>query len=211
MADTEKLVTLERLQALLDAYGSAPERWPEEERAAATALIDSSSEARALVEEVAALDALLAKVLEPEVSAALISRLKSMDPPAKPGLADSAVEDGLLSRMTAWLRPKSRFAWQGAVATAAVLGMVAGVGLSTLLHERVAQTPVVTADTTVQPVVPPDPVFNSGPDPDGTPTLTALSLTGEALAEGGAENDDNETDGIRSDAGEINVAGIPLY
>ena len=51
MLDTEKLVTISRLKTILEAYGTTPERWPEEERAAATALIESSAEAHILLEE----------------------------------------------------------------------------------------------------------------------------------------------------------------
>jgi len=41
------VMTLQRLQQLLDAYGANPERWPLEERAAALALLEHSTEAQA--------------------------------------------------------------------------------------------------------------------------------------------------------------------
>ena len=127
MPDTEKLVTISRLKALLDAYGAAPECWPEEERAAATALIETSPEARILVEEADALDSLLDKIPEPEVSAALTSRVRSMALPAI-----EAKSGGMFSRLAAFLQPDSRLGWQGAVAMAGVLGIVAGIGVSPL-------------------------------------------------------------------------------
>ncbi len=108
MPDTEKLVTVSRLKALLDAYGAAPECWPEEERAAATALIETSSEARILVKEADALDSLLDKIPEPEVSAALTSRVRSMALPAI-----EAKSGGTFSRLAAFLQPNSRLGWQG--------------------------------------------------------------------------------------------------
>lgn len=39
-------MSLERLRAILDAYGAAPERWPATERTAAVLLLDSSEAAR---------------------------------------------------------------------------------------------------------------------------------------------------------------------
>jgi anti-sigma-K factor RskA len=54
---TEKM-TLERLRAVIDAYGTSAQRWPETERAAAAALLAESAEARALA-TAAPLDELL--------------------------------------------------------------------------------------------------------------------------------------------------------
>ena len=55
---TEKM-TLERLRAVIEAYGTSAQRWPETERAAAAALLAESAEARALATAAAALDQLL--------------------------------------------------------------------------------------------------------------------------------------------------------
>ncbi len=49
-------MTLERLTALLEAYGSDPRRWPEAERAAAEALIVRSAHAQELHAKAQALD-----------------------------------------------------------------------------------------------------------------------------------------------------------
>lgn len=49
-------ITLERLAELLDAYGGAPERWPDAERAAAQRLVDESVGARTLWEKALHLD-----------------------------------------------------------------------------------------------------------------------------------------------------------
>ncbi len=61
------VMTLQRLQQLLEAYGANPERWPLEERAAAVALLARSTEARAKQAEAARLDTLLdlAPVVQP--------------------------------------------------------------------------------------------------------------------------------------------------
>ena len=48
-----------RFRKLLGSYGANPERWPEDERAAAVALLAASSEARALRERAETLDRML--------------------------------------------------------------------------------------------------------------------------------------------------------
>lgn len=49
-------MSLQRLAAICAAYGGDPRRWPAAERAAAQALAASSSEARSLIAQAAALD-----------------------------------------------------------------------------------------------------------------------------------------------------------
>ena len=48
-----------RFRKLLSSYGANPERWPEDERAAAVALLATSSEARALRDRAETLDRML--------------------------------------------------------------------------------------------------------------------------------------------------------
>lgn len=52
-------MTLERLRALIAAYGGTPAKWPTAERAAAEALLARSPEARAALAEAIPLDTLL--------------------------------------------------------------------------------------------------------------------------------------------------------
>ena len=52
-------MTLERLRAVIEAYGTSAARWPEAERTAAAALLAESTEARALAAQAAPLDQLL--------------------------------------------------------------------------------------------------------------------------------------------------------
>ena len=212
MPNTEKLVTIGRLNALLDAYGAAPECWPEEERAAAAALIETSPEARMLVEEAVTLDALLDKIPEPEVSAALMSRVRSM---ALPIVAVKS--DGPFARLADLLRPQTPRAWRGAVAMAAVLGMVAGVGLSTLMLDRTDPIPRVVATgspvTNVTAFIASDVATVS----DGVeavaaslaPSVNAISLTGDDMAENSSDSTGDTAN--NNDAGEFTVAGVPLY
>ena len=55
-------MSLLRFNELLDAYGADPERWPLEDRVAATELLARSSEARALARNAAEVDDLLEAV-----------------------------------------------------------------------------------------------------------------------------------------------------
>src|SRR5215510_465341 len=74
-------MTLQRLQQLLDAYGASLERWPSDERAAALALLEYSTEAQALRRETERFDSLLdlAPTLSP--SAELTARILEAAPP----------------------------------------------------------------------------------------------------------------------------------
>jgi hypothetical protein len=76
-------MTVERLVALLEAYGARPERWPEAERAAAAALLEQSAEARAHRDAAAALDAVLARATTAEPSADLAARIFAGAPRAR--------------------------------------------------------------------------------------------------------------------------------
>ena len=115
MPTTEKLVTLKRLGTLLDAYGADPDRWPEQERAAALALIDSSSDARAMRDDALSLDSVLDFVEQPAISPALARRVQKLHRPARRNPL-SAIFAGLIPWMHDRFRPAPRFAWQGAVA-----------------------------------------------------------------------------------------------
>ncbi len=74
------MMTLDRLRAVLDAYGAAPERWPDGERDAALALVAASPAARALRDDAARLDALLDDDVVESPSAALASRIVAAAP-----------------------------------------------------------------------------------------------------------------------------------
>lgn len=203
MSDTEKLVTLSRLKALLDAYGILPEHWPEEERTAATALIETSPAARMLVEEAAALDALLDAIPEPEVSAAIASRVRSLPFPAA-----ARKSNGIFTRLLNFLRPQTPRGWQGAVAMAGILGIVAGIGVSPMVTDLVGSNIGVVATATQ----------NTGLEISvtdiGETAGTSLALDGDAISLTGDDMvvvDNDNTDQPQTDTGEFTVAGIPLY
>lgn len=54
--DPVRVVTHQRVKELLDCYGGSPQAWPEQERAAAWALLKSSTELQRLREEALSLD-----------------------------------------------------------------------------------------------------------------------------------------------------------
>lgn len=68
----------ERFAILLDAYGAEPRRWPEEERAAALALVRSDIRAAAMMEAAGEIDDLLAlhrvPAPSPMLAAAIVAR-----------------------------------------------------------------------------------------------------------------------------------------
>ena len=81
------VMTLQRLQQLLDAYRANPEQWPWEERVAALALLAYSTEARAQRDAAAGLDALLdlAPVAQPspELAARILAAVPAQETQAE--------------------------------------------------------------------------------------------------------------------------------
>jgi anti-sigma-K factor RskA len=119
---TEKM-TLERLRAVIEAYGTSPARWPAEERETAAALLAESAAARALVTEAAPLDALLDAVPAVTPTAAMRAAILVLAPRAAPRPGDGW--RGLIEALGGW-----RLA--GAVLAASlVLGIVSGGWLLT--------------------------------------------------------------------------------
>jgi hypothetical protein len=68
-------MTIDRLRALLDAYGADPDHWPQEERAAAEALLAQSIEAQRYRDASLQLDALLDLAPADEPSRPLVERI----------------------------------------------------------------------------------------------------------------------------------------
>ncbi|MGE3143253.1 MAG: hypothetical protein AB7L65_08010 [Hyphomonadaceae bacterium] len=102
-------MNMTRFKAILDAYGAAPRRWPEAERAAAEAFAAAHEECAALLAEARALDGVL-DAMEPHApSELLFARVMRKAP--KPALI-------------------ARAAWKPAAALAAcaIFGVVLGFG-----------------------------------------------------------------------------------
>ena len=118
---TEKM-TLERLRAVIEAYGTSAPRWPETERAAAAALLAESAEARALLAAATPLDELLDAVPAITPTAAMRAAILAAAPRGR--LRRGEAWRGLIGELGGW-----RLA--GAVLAASlVLGIVSGGWLS---------------------------------------------------------------------------------
>lgn len=105
---------IERLQALAEAYGGDLRRWPADQRAFAESLVAADPAARVLLDEAAALDALLDASPSVAPSADLTARVLMAAPGAR-----------------AKSRPRRAVWFLGAGwAAAACAGVVAGVGLT---------------------------------------------------------------------------------
>ncbi len=102
---------LAQFEALLDAYGAEPRRWPAERRAEAEALLARSAEARALHEGAARLDALIDTAAVEPAPAHLIGRVIAAAP------RPQARRNGWFA---GWLKPAAGLAF------AAVLGLALG-------------------------------------------------------------------------------------
>jgi hypothetical protein len=74
----KSVLPLDRFKTLLAAYGARLELWPENERAAAQALLESSGEARELSRAEAPLDASFAAAEATELSATLARKLAEL-------------------------------------------------------------------------------------------------------------------------------------
>jgi len=86
MSDDAEVMTLERLERLLDAYGPAPEGWPAGVRGAAERLIVASPAARALHERAADLERILLALPPEAPSAALRARVLAAAPRRRPAV-----------------------------------------------------------------------------------------------------------------------------
>ena len=117
------LMTMERLNTILEAYGASPALWPAEERAAAEAMIAASDDARAAFADAARLDAMLDQAAPPPPADRLGWRLRGIGPRPEPFVASA---------------PRPRMAWMGNLARAAavVLAVAGGVAIGTALPER---------------------------------------------------------------------------
>lgn len=126
-------MTVERFQALIEAYGADPARWPADKGAAMARFANQSAAAKALLKEAAALDAALSFYAVPEPSAALTERL--LGDSAAALLRGAQASAPLVKTRADWLQwltaAASRWAPASALAGAAALGMVVGVQLNT--------------------------------------------------------------------------------
>ncbi len=104
-------MTSERLRELLDAYGAAPARWPEAERAAASDLVAASASARSLSDAAAAIDRALDAATAAPASPELAARVLAGVPPrrARPWRAGlmAALPLAAAAALAIWVRTRS--------------------------------------------------------------------------------------------------------
>jgi len=127
MSDKIEPMTLDRLCELIDAYGAAWERWPDQERDLALVFITTSAEAQGLIEEAQLLDSALDSLPTPEPSAVLRSSVLDAYTPSK--LVAANENHGLVTTIAQW-RPRSNSSWHKAAAAAVMFGVLCGVGVS---------------------------------------------------------------------------------
>ncbi len=124
---TTDTMTLDRLRAIIDAYGADPARWPAVERAAGAALLVGSAAARALVADAAGLDAALDAVPALQPTPAMRTAVLAAAPrPAAPTFI-ARLREGwreLFGELGGWQTAG------GVLAAALVLGIVSGGLLS---------------------------------------------------------------------------------
>jgi hypothetical protein len=110
-------MTPKRIAELIAAYGAAPEKWPEAERAAALAVLEADPALRAEQMRMAALDAVLDRWPSPA---------PRLDPVAVAAAASAAPRPRPVARKS-WLRFPA-FAWPNAagLAAAALAGFLVG-------------------------------------------------------------------------------------
>lgn len=148
-------MTLERLEAILDAYGAEPARWPQAERGAAEDLLARSVDARALASEARQLDMLLNAAPLHEPSEALVARLIAARPAAMPVpvpvIATSAfgARKSLMAKFFSIVWPYGSPAFPaGAVLASLVLGVITGVSAGSLvLWQRSPVTSVAAGNS----------------------------------------------------------------
>lgn len=120
---TTERMTLERLRAVIEAYGTSAARWPAAERKAAAALLAESDAARALLAEGAPLDELLDAVPAMAPTPAMRAAILAAAPRAGGRSAAARVGDG----WRAFIGELGGWRLAGAVLAASlVLGIVSG-------------------------------------------------------------------------------------
>ncbi len=130
MSAGQSTMTLQRLRAMLAAYGAAPDRWPAAERAAADALIAGSASAARAVVEARALDLALDDSTA-EVPADALARLTAATafPPPRPAVRRAGIRSVPPAPARGWATNLAAAFWPRAAmfASVAALGIVVGL------------------------------------------------------------------------------------
>jgi hypothetical protein len=138
--------TLEGLRKLLDSHGANRSRWPARERLKYSHLISENLEARRLVSEAAALDALLDEAPEPAADDVAALRARVL---AAAGIADGPGHAAPFPLRRTVARParESTFGWRAGALLAASLLLGIFAGGSELVSDPVQTFAAVTGDS----------------------------------------------------------------
>ena len=150
----------DRFQAILDAYGASPDRWPAEERAPASKLLARSADAKRIHAAAEHLDSVLDSAVPPPLDAAFAERIRGL-PRREPETA-SAIR-------------RSGFAALARIAAVLLVGLV-GVAIG-LAIPRGGSSVGSEADRATPAASTPAPVF------DGEISVADLPVDGFAGAE----------------------------
>ena len=130
---TSNTMTLDRLRAIVDAYGGDPVRWPAAERAAGEALLARSAAAQTLIAAAADLDAALDSVSALQPTPAMRARILAAAPrPPAPSFLARLREDWreFFAELGGWRMAST------VLAASLVLGILSGG----LLSERLSSS-----------------------------------------------------------------------
>ncbi len=183
-------MTLERLRAILDAYGAAPDRWPPEERTAAVLLLDRSEDARPAHAEAMHLDIALDHANAPGPAPELVARLH------RRGIARQGLSARIAAMLPGWLSGGTRAPWTRPAAFALTMGLGIVIGLAIPRGGDPGADRPQTARLAVGAVTAfePDAAAGDG-DEDGVSVLILLDLDSgsqEDSDSGDAEGTENE-------------------
>lgn len=135
------MMTLKRFRALADSYGGDLQRWPQQERPQAQALLDSSAQAQAIIAA--------ARQLDEAITAAGAARSESLWSGDRPEAALVRLRNTVAARITPRIAAvrgaparasrgaRRRVGWIG-LATAAGVAAVAGIALGVIYSPTVS-------------------------------------------------------------------------
>lgn len=134
-------MTLDRLRQILAAYGGDPDRWPDDERDAAEALIAASPVAREALAQEQALDAGLALAASevPDDAVARLTAAMAFPPPRQTAAPAAGLGSGWLTTMASAFWPRATV-----FASMAALGIIAGLAIEPVYSPNDANASVVS-------------------------------------------------------------------
>jgi hypothetical protein len=186
MSDTRNLhgapdgaMSLDRLREILEAYGAGAERWPAADRGAMLALLNHSSEARALRDRAYALDRVLDRMDAPPPSESLFDAVAAMRPAAP------------RSTKRARIAPLGRFLLPSALAASIAVGVFIGFGVGNYVVEPAAERQTVQTAPAAETAAAPVAIASSTRRPSA-PASTGL---GSAALLAGSDAPVEETEG----------------